>query len=51
MTALFAALPAQVALAQQASPAFAAALGVLARYWLRRSLESPLYLDPPRTGM
>lgn len=29
----------------------AAALGVLARYWLRRYLESPLYLDPPRTGM
>ncbi|WP_241749723.1 AI-2E family transporter [Teichococcus aerophilus] len=28
----------------------AAALGVLARYWLRRYLESPLYLDPPRTG-
>ncbi len=29
----------------------AAALGVVARYWLRRYLESPLYLDPPRTGM
>ncbi|WP_242662616.1 AI-2E family transporter [Teichococcus deserti] len=29
----------------------AAALGVLARYWLRRYLESPLYLDPPRTGL
>lgn len=29
----------------------AAAIGVLARYWLRRYLESPLYLDPPRTGM
>ncbi|MXP62314.1 AI-2E family transporter [Roseomonas sp. M0104] len=28
----------------------AAALGVLARFWLRRYLESPLYLDPPRTG-
>jgi predicted PurR-regulated permease PerM len=28
----------------------AAAVGVLARYWLRRYLESPLYLDPPRTG-
>ena len=28
----------------------AAALGVLARYWLRRYLDSPLYLDPPRTG-
>jgi predicted PurR-regulated permease PerM len=28
----------------------AAALGVIARYWLRRYLESPLYLDPPRTG-
>lgn len=28
----------------------AAALGVVARYWLRRYLESPLYLDPPRTG-
>ncbi|MCW8084099.1 AI-2E family transporter [Sabulicella glaciei] len=26
----------------------AAALGVLARFWLRRYLESPLYLDPPR---
>ncbi|MDB5412457.1 MAG: family transporter [Rubritepida sp.] len=29
----------------------AAAIGVLARHWLRRYLESPLYLDPPRTGM
>ncbi|MDB5378352.1 MAG: family transporter [Rubritepida sp.] len=29
----------------------AAAIGVLARYWLRRYLESPLYLDPPRTGL
>jgi predicted PurR-regulated permease PerM len=28
----------------------AAAIGVIARYWLRRYLESPLYLDPPRTG-
>ncbi|WP_275670512.1 AI-2E family transporter, partial [Paracraurococcus ruber] len=28
----------------------AAVLGVIARYWLRRYLESPLYLDPPRTG-
>jgi predicted PurR-regulated permease PerM len=28
----------------------AAAIGVLTRYWLRRYLESPLYLDPPRTG-
>ena len=28
----------------------AAMIGVLARYWLRRYLESPLYLDPPRTG-
>ncbi|MBB5689273.1 putative PurR-regulated permease PerM [Roseomonas alkaliterrae] len=28
----------------------AAAVGVVARYWLRRYLESPLYLDPPRTG-
>jgi predicted PurR-regulated permease PerM len=26
----------------------AAAVGVVARYWLRRYLESPLYLDPPR---
>ncbi|MDA8050789.1 MAG: AI-2E family transporter [Rhodospirillales bacterium] len=25
----------------------AAVLGVLARFWLRRYLESPLYLDPP----
>ena len=29
----------------------AAATGVVARYWLRRYLESPLYLDPPRTGL
>lgn len=29
----------------------AAAMGVLARHWLRRYLESPLYLDPPRTGL
>ncbi len=29
----------------------AAVVGVLARYWLRRYLESPLYLDPPRTGL
>lgn len=28
----------------------AATLGVIARFWLRRYLESPLYLDPPRTG-
>jgi len=28
----------------------AATLGVVARFWLRRYLESPLYLDPPRTG-
>ena len=28
----------------------AGAIGVVARYWLRRYLESPLYLDPPRTG-
>ena len=28
----------------------AAAIGVVTRYWLRRYLESPLYLDPPRTG-
>ncbi|WP_245903614.1 AI-2E family transporter [Humitalea rosea] len=28
----------------------AAAIGVVARYWLRRYLASPLYLDPPRTG-
>jgi predicted PurR-regulated permease PerM len=28
----------------------AATVGVVARYWLRRYLESPLYLDPPRTG-
>lgn len=28
----------------------AAAVGVVTRYWLRRYLESPLYLDPPRTG-
>nr|WP_264185747.1 AI-2E family transporter [Roseicella aerolata] len=29
----------------------AAVIGVIARYWLRRYLESPLYLDPPRTGL
>ena len=29
----------------------AAVIGVVARYWLRRYLESPLYLDPPRTGL
>jgi predicted PurR-regulated permease PerM len=29
----------------------AATIGVVARYWLRRYLESPLYLDPPRTGL
>ncbi len=28
----------------------AAAVGVLARYWLRRYLDSPLYLEPPRPG-
>ncbi|MBL6453820.1 AI-2E family transporter [Belnapia sp. T6] len=28
----------------------AAVIGVIARYWLRRYIESPLYLDPPRTG-
>lgn len=28
----------------------AGAVGVVTRYWLRRYLESPLYLDPPRTG-
>ncbi|MEN9500647.1 MAG: hypothetical protein RIS83_2467 [Pseudomonadota bacterium] len=28
----------------------AATIGVVTRYWLRRYLESPLYLDPPRTG-
>lgn len=28
----------------------AAAVGVLARYWLRRYLDSPVYLDPPRPG-
>ncbi len=28
----------------------AATIGVVARFWLRRYLESPLYLDPPRTG-
>jgi len=28
----------------------AAVAGVIVRYWLRRYLESPLYLDPPRTG-
>jgi hypothetical protein len=25
----------------------AAVIGVLARFWLRRYLASPLYLDPP----
>jgi hypothetical protein len=25
----------------------AATIGVLARFWLRRYLASPLYLDPP----
>jgi hypothetical protein len=25
-------------------------IGVVSRFWLRRYLESPLYLDPPRTG-
>jgi predicted PurR-regulated permease PerM len=28
----------------------AAALGVLARFWIRRYLDSPLYLEPPRDG-
>lgn len=28
----------------------AAVIGVITRYWLRRYIESPLYLDPPRTG-
>lgn len=28
----------------------AAAIGVIARYWLRRYLASPLYLDPPSQG-
>jgi len=28
----------------------AAVAGVVSRFWLRRYLESPLYLDPPRTG-
>ena len=28
----------------------AAALGVLARFWLRRYLMSPLYLEPPKHG-
>ena len=27
-----------------------ATLGVLARFWLRHYLQSPLYLDPPRSG-
>jgi len=27
-----------------------AALGVLVRFWLRRYLQSPLYLDPPQRG-
>ena len=29
----------------------AAMVGVLARHWLRLYLASPLYLDPPRTGL
>ena len=29
----------------------AAMIGVIARHWLRRYLASPLYLDPPRTGL
>ncbi len=28
----------------------AAAIGVLARFWLKRYLRSPLYLEPPRDG-
>ncbi len=28
----------------------AAALGVLARFWLRRYLASPIYLEPPQNG-
>ena len=28
----------------------AAAIGVLARFWLRRYLHSPLYLEPPQHG-
>jgi predicted PurR-regulated permease PerM len=28
----------------------AATIGVLSRFWLRRYLASPLYLDPPRDG-
>jgi predicted PurR-regulated permease PerM len=28
----------------------AAAVGVLARHWLKRYLDSPIYLDPPRPG-
>lgn len=28
----------------------AATIGVLSRFWLRRYLQSPLYLDPPRNG-
>jgi predicted PurR-regulated permease PerM len=28
----------------------AATIGVLCRFWLRRYLQSPLYLDPPPTG-
>ena len=28
----------------------AAALGVLARFWLRRYLTSPIYLEPPQNG-
>jgi hypothetical protein len=27
----------------------AAVIGVLSRFWLRRYLASPLYLDPPPT--
>jgi hypothetical protein len=28
----------------------AATIGVLCRFWLRRYLESPLYLEMPRDG-
>ena len=28
----------------------AATIGVLCRFWLRRYLDSPLYLDPPKAG-
>jgi hypothetical protein len=28
----------------------AAVIGVLARFWLRRYLASPLYLDPPSSA-